>query len=259
MAVSHFPADQVSHIKRAWWVPFRHTVGISVFHVDLHADPAIEHEAYDWLDLPERLSSNKGVPQVRRSFVLCRAALRAILCRRLSCRNEQLSFGTSEHGKPFALLDNVRSAISFNVSHSGNHGLIAVANKGRIGVDIEVPRRNLRLDAPIEATMGPEEQRELAAKRGSDQLRLFCLLWTCKEALIKALGTGFSTDASQFQIPLRMRQGDRTGVFRFPHFPSIEWGLEQIGNEQFAAAIAYELPVDCSKIEGNIERARVLI
>ena len=63
-----------------------------------------------------------------------------------------------------------------------------------------------------------------------------------KEALIKALGTGFSTDPSQFQVPVGMRRGDASCTFRFPHLPSIAWGLEEIGNDRFAAALAYELP-----------------
>ena len=90
--------------------------------------------------------------------------------------------------------------------------------------------------------MGPDEQAELAALRGAEKLRLFYRIWTLKEALVKALGTGLFTDASQFQVPPRMRWGDPTGTFSFPHLPSVAWGLEEIGNEQFAAGLAYELP-----------------
>ena len=69
--------------------------------------------------------------------------------------------------------------------------------------------------------MGPEEQAELAALQGADRLRLFYRLWTFKEALIKALGTGFSTDISRFQVPAAMRQGDAVGAFKFTHLPSV--------------------------------------
>ena len=131
--------------------------------------------------------------------------------------------------------------VSFNVSHSGDHGLIALAQGGRLGVDLEevVPKRHL--DGLIEVTMGLEEQAELAAAQGPEKLRRFYRYWTFKEALIKALGTGFSTDIARFQLPPDLRRGETTGVFRFPHLPSVAWRLEDIGGADFAAALAYEL------------------
>ena len=136
----------------------------------------------------------------------------------------------------------MRSPFSFNVSHSGNHGLVAVASGGRLGVDLEerLPKRDL--DGLIEAVMGRDEQAELAALRGVQRLSLFYRLWTFKEAAIKALGTGFSTDVSQIQVPPSLRRGEKTGTFRFPHFPSVTWSLEDIGSETFAAALVHELP-----------------
>ena len=103
----------------AWWSRFSDVAGVTVVHVDLGPDPARETEAFARLDRDERAAWEKGVPEVRRRFALCRAALRAILCGRLDCRNEQLSFGASIHGKPFAVVRGVRSPVSFNVSHSG--------------------------------------------------------------------------------------------------------------------------------------------
>lgn len=225
-----------------WWSHHAGWAGVDVFHVDLSPDAAREAEAFAWLDQDERSTWEKGVPEVRRRFSLCRAALRAILCRRLDCRNEWLSFGASSQGKPFAVVRGVPSPVSFNVSHSGRHGLVAVGYGKRVGVDIEERASRRNLAAPIEATMGPDEQAELAALRGAERLRLFYRLWTFKEALIKALGTGFSTDPSRFQVPARVRSGVACGTFTFPHLPSIAWRLQEIGNEQFAAALACELP-----------------
>ena len=231
----------------AWWSHHVGRAGVEVFHVDLAPDAAREAEAFAWLDRDERSTWERGVPEVRRRFSLCRAALRAILCLRLDCRNQELSFGASRHGKPYAVVRRVPSQVSFNVSHSGSHGLIAVASEGRVGVDVEVRTSRRNLDAPIEATMGPEEQAELAALRGAEALRLFYRIWTFKEALIKALGTGFAVDPSGFQVPPRMRAGEAAGTFRFPHLPSVAWGLAEIGDKRFAAALARELPPEGSK------------
>ncbi|MCY4582826.1 MAG: 4'-phosphopantetheinyl transferase superfamily protein [Chloroflexi bacterium] len=233
--------EGLSPVAGPWWSPFTTTAGVQVVHVALSPAPACEAEAYGWLDQAERDAWHKYLPRPRRQFTLCRAALRAILCEQSGCRNDQLSFGAGSHGKPFAMAEGACLPLNFNVSHSGRHGLIALSVAGRLGVDIEerIPRRHL--EELIAAVMGPEEQAELAVLREPAKLHRFYRLWTLKEALIKALGTGFSTDPSGFQAPPAMRRGGMTGVFSFPHLPSVAWRLEDIGDERFAAALAYEL------------------
>ena len=206
--------------------------------------------AGSWLDSAERLRCESYLPEPRRQFVLCRAALRAMLCQELDCGNDALSFGEGEHGKPFAKVNGRPIALSFSVSHSGSYGLIALAQAGRLGVDVEqiVPKRHLK--ALIEAVMGPDERRELDAMDEGAKLHQFFRLWTCKEALVKALGTGFSTDVSGFQVPSNIRRGEAVGEFRFPHLPTIAWKLEAFGEAGFAAALASELPMQSSNGNG---------
>ena len=176
----------------------------------------------------------------RHRFTLCRAALRSVLCRELDCRNEHLAFRTSKHGKPYAIVRGRRAPISFNVSHSGAHGLIALAPGGQVGIDVEerVPHRNL--DELIDAVFGPNEKHELSAASSRDRLHLFFRLWTMKEALSKAHGMGLSLDVSRFEIPQDMRAGATSGSVRFADMPVAGWRLEDIGTDRFAAAVAYE-------------------
>lgn len=193
-----------------------------------------------WLNEEERARWGQyPLPGPRRRFALCRAALRAGLCRQLGCSNKRLTFGSSSYGKPFALVDNVPATISFNLSHSGQHGLIAFAPQGRLGVDVEERIARRDFDDLSEAVFGPHERSIIAFARGCDKIRLFFRLWTIKEALIKALGMGFSFDVSRFEVPSALRQG-RVGIFRFPQLPEVCWRVEYIGNEEFSAAIAHE-------------------
>ena len=173
--------------------------------------------------------------------MLCRAALRALLCEHLDCRNERLSFGAADGGKPFARFDGRPVDAGFNVSHSGRHGLIALAPAGRVGVDVEerVTRRDL--DRLIEAVFGPNERADLGAVAGDDRTRLFFRLWTLKEAVAKALGTGLSLDATRFEIPAAMRAGAERCIVRIPDAPEIEWQLDSLCNERFAGAVAQEV------------------
>ena len=132
---------------------------------------------------------------------------------------------------------------SFNVSHGGNHGLVAFAPRGRLGVDVEERGRRHDPDGHIRKVFAPREQEALATAAGVRKTWMFFRLWTLKEAVIKALGTGFSLDTSSFEIPPSMYLcGERRSVFRLPHLPGVSWWLEDLGNRNFAGAIALELP-----------------
>ena len=176
----------------------------------------------------------------RHRFTLCRAALRSALCQELGCRNEHLAFRTSQHGKPYAIVRRRRAPISFNVSHSGAHGLIALAPGRQVGIDVEerLPHRNL--DELIDAVFGPNEKHELSAANDRGRLHLFFRLWTMKEALSKAHGMGLSSDVSRFEIPQEVRAGATSGSVRLAGKPGIGWRLEDISTDRFAAAVAYE-------------------
>ena len=213
--------------------------GSPVLHVDLRADPDREERALKLLDEAERARRKRFVAAgAGRRFALCRAALRVALCERIGCSNEDLSFGYREHGKPFAVVDGVPSDASFNVSHSGEHGLIGFAARGGLGVDLEVRAPMRDFDGIGGRVYGPRERRALAAAASSSKVELFYRLWSLKEALIKALGTGFSLSPSRFEVPMALLEGERSATFRFPHLPADPFHLEDLGEPRFAAALA---------------------
>ena len=86
---------------------------------------------------------------------------------------------------------------------------------------------------------GPTERRLLTGAGESRKEYVFYRLWSIKEALIKAIGAGFSLNPSGFEIPGPMLQGGRSGLFRFPHAPTESWRLLDLGEARFAAALAY--------------------
>lgn len=229
-------------IDECWWHSFNRIDDVVVLHVDLTPNAAREACALAWLDEAEKARLRRyRYARPRRESALCRAALRAVLCDRLGCRNDQLAFDTSRHGKPFAVLRGAPASISFSVSHSGRHGLIALAPSGRLGVDVEERVARHDPDGEIRMIFAPRERAELASATGDRKFHLFFALWTMKEALIKALGTGFALDMSRFEIPPQMYLGASTSIFRFPHLPTIRWRLDNLGNDRFAAAVAHEL------------------
>ena len=224
-----------------WYNPLKNVDTAAVVHVDLRENATYEAAALAWLNECERERGQRFVYRgPRRRFALCRAALRAILCNRLGCENRQLEFENTEHGKPIAFVDGLAVSLSFNVSHSGEHGLIAIADEGRLGIDVEERVAHRNMDLLVEGVFGPTEQAEIASTRGDDKIHLFFRLWTIKEALIKALGTGFALDPSTFEVPPEMFGGETKFAMKLPRVPEVTWQVEELGNERFAAAIAQE-------------------
>ncbi len=230
-------------VESSWWSPWREAEGSLILHVDLRPDEDREARAVELLDEEERPRWNRFlVKRAKRQFSLCRAALRINLCERLGCSNQDLSFGYLEHGKPFARVKGRRPPVNFNVSHSGEHGLIAFGEHDQLGVDVEVRVSRDDFDGIGKRVYGQAERRALESAEGKAKLRLFYRLWSLKEALIKALGTGFSLSPSRFEVPPAILSGERAAEFRFPHAPADAFWLEDLGEPRFAAASAYRLP-----------------
>jgi len=99
-----------------------------------------------------------------------------------------------------ALLHSVRTAADDQVcslSHKHGHAVCAVAPAGwRIGVDLEriVPRNVMRL---ADWVCTPQEQNMLARMDTHRRLAHFYMLWTLKEAFIKAANLAFPADMAR--------------------------------------------------------------
>ena len=226
-----------------WWGHWREAEGATILHVDLTPDAEREARAVALLDAAERARRRRLLAErARREFALCRAALRVVLAERLACTNRQLSFGYLEHGKPFALVGGRRAAHGFNVSHSGRHGLIAIDGHERIGVDVEERRPREDLEGIGRLVFTPAEQRLLERAGERDKPDQFYRLWSLKEALIKAIGTGFSRSPRGIELPAPLLRGARTGEYRFSDSPAETWRLADLGERRFAAALAWRLP-----------------
>lgn len=93
-------------------------------------------------------------------------------------------FQYNEYGKPF-----IPNALHFSISHC-RHAIAVAVNEQPIGIDIESVRP-LRT-ALVERTMNQEEQATILS--ATDTSRAFTALWTQKEAVVKAQGTGIISD-----------------------------------------------------------------
>jgi 4'-phosphopantetheinyl transferase len=127
-----------------------------------------------------------------------RAALRELLAAELGAPPRDLVIETNAYDKPF-----IEGGASFNVSHSGAHGLVAVGAVAEIGVDIERVQPDVDWRSLGRRVFHPTERERLEAAGPSGLAAEAYRLWVGKEAVVKALGTGFSLSPLAFEIEIR--------------------------------------------------------
>ena len=129
----------------------------------------------------------------RRRFMARRAALRQVLSRYLQVPAETIAFTVNAHGKPSIEAPPGHAAtLSFNASSSDDLALIVVARKRHVGVDVErigLPPDDVEVARQF---LSVRELEAFAGLQGPDRAQRFFAMWTGKEAVLKALGTGLS-------------------------------------------------------------------
>ena len=135
----------------------------------------------------------------RKLFVLGRAFLRCLLARYTGAHPVRIRFKQNQYGKLF--LEYPVNSVQFNVAHSGDCIIHAIARGTGVGVDIET-LRDFEAPETISSYFAPGEQAWLLAMDPHEVITGFFTLWTCKEAYIKALGLVLSKPLDSFEISL---------------------------------------------------------
>lgn len=134
----------------------------------------------------------------RRRYAIAHGALRAVLAGYLETEAQAIGFGTSSTGKPHLVPP---SGLQFNLSHSAQLGLIAIA-RAEVGVDLE-KMRHLESMRGIAQRHFSRSECEALESLPEDRLLLgFYRCWTRKEAYVKALGSGLSSALDVFDVAL---------------------------------------------------------
>jgi len=138
----------------------------------------------------------------RRRFVVGRGRLRQVLGGYLGCPPSEVAFRYGNKGKPAA--DGAHADwLSFNLSHSGELGLLAVSRHRPLGVDLERHRDMPQMLQLARRFFAPAEADALAALPEAHRRDAFFCCWTRKEAFIKAMGDGLLHALDRFEVTMR--------------------------------------------------------
>ena len=173
---------------------------VHVWHAALEgAGPSLERAAACLSDEERERAARFRFERDRRRFVLSCAFLRGLLSHYLDCSPREVAMRREPGGKP--RLERAPEPLRFNLSHSGELAVAAVAHGGEVGVDVETLGKSRRLDLLERRVLsaGEREQLRTIAEDAARQLA-FLRAWTRKEAVLKAIGSGIDRDLTTIDV-----------------------------------------------------------
>lgn len=176
----------------------------------------------------------------RRHFVVGRGFLRYVLARYLQAQPESLRFAYGAYGKPSL------TGLQFNMSHSHNVGLVAVADK-ELGVDVEHIRADFATEDIARRFFSRAEVETFNALPVEEQVAAFFRCWTRKEAYIKAIGLGMSQPLDEFDVTLG--PGEPAALLYAKDDDASRWYLSDLDiGTDYAGAVVVEAPVSTIRL-----------
>jgi 4'-phosphopantetheinyl transferase len=136
------------------------------------------------------------------AFVAARGRLRSILGLYLDREPAALRFEYNVQGKPSLPAELSDDRLRFNLTHSHNLALCAVACRRELGIDLEHHRPELAGETIAERFFSAREVATLRALPPSLQQVAFFACWTRKEAYMKAVGGGLTIPLDQVEVTL---------------------------------------------------------
>lgn len=133
-------------------------------------------------------------------FIAAHGQLRMILARYVGIEPRVLDFASEQHGKPHLSLPAGPSFLKFNLSRSGDIGLIGITRDRNIGVDIEAVHQVVDFNGIVRDFFSPKEQAMFRTLPESERPKAFFRCWTCREAYLKATGSGLAASTKPFDV-----------------------------------------------------------
>ncbi len=160
------------------------------------------------LDDVERSRAVRLSGPARDRYVAGQAIVRTILGRYLGMAPGEIAFVRKSNGKPALRAHQASNILHFNVSHSGDVLLLAVARR-EVGIDVEACDRPRAVSELAARIFSKPEIAALAALPERARTRAFYAAWTRKEAFAKATGEGLAMPFNAFTVTVGADQPAR--------------------------------------------------
>lgn len=141
------------------------------------------------------IASNFYSDTYKKTYLCCHALIRLMLAAKLNMEPSDLSIIKGSNNKPVLSSNQAY----FNVSHTRDAFAFAVSRDFHVGIDLEKVRQSINIHPILERFFSTKE-REYILETATKTFNRFFLLWTRKEAFLKALGSGIIENLNQIIV-----------------------------------------------------------
>lgn len=226
-----------------WCVPG--PAEVDVWRASLDVSPSVAARLARPLAPEERARAQRfrnGADQ--RRFTVARGVLRALIASYVAVPAGALRLSAGIHGKPQLVpptVDAPHPDITFNVSHSGELALYAIARGREVGIDLERMDATTDIEALARRFFSDAERSCFDAVEDERRTAAFFRIWTAKEAYLKARGLGLSLPLCSFDVALRSGEPTRLIAGGLTGRVESRWTLVELpAGSGYAAALAME-------------------
>jgi 4'-phosphopantetheinyl transferase len=135
-----------------------------------------------------------------------RAVLRQLLGSYLGLDPSHVALTRGVHGKPMVMAEGRGQPLFFNLAHSQGLMLVAIAPDHPVGIDLEAVKPDRDLSAIARRFFTSRECAHWMAVSAPERSRAFMVLWTRKEAALKAAGLGLAGGLEQLEVSADFRR-----------------------------------------------------
>jgi 4'-phosphopantetheinyl transferase len=128
--------------------------------------------------------------------------LRTLLGNYLNIEPSQIEFVYGQYGKPALKTGTYKTALDFNLSHSKDFAIYAFGLYRKIGIDLEHVHPIPDMDDFARQFFSHRENILINSLAGKQKEEVFFKIWTCKEAFLKANGSGLTVPIDQVETTL---------------------------------------------------------
>lgn len=169
---------------------------LEVFYADTKDLSSKYTDLKQYISYDEQLRADKFYSDKdRETYIICHAILRLVLVQYLNVKPLEISFKKGINNKPYLVGD----PIYFNLTHTRNGFAFALSKDFYVGIDLEEINQGIDIHSIAKSFFSPEEHGYIFGSKSGVYNRFF-LLWTRKEALLKALGTGIINNLKQVEV-----------------------------------------------------------
>ncbi len=226
--------------------------GIHVWKVHLLAGKGWEEKYFSWLSEEEQKRARRiHFEALRQRFTIAHGAVREILGCYLHQLAAAIEFTTAPSGKPFLMDQSAISApgLQFNYSHSGGLLILAVSQGYELGIDVEQISSEIDYETIARHFYHPGELSWLQSLAPKHQAEAFYRLWTCKEAALKADGSGLRQSLEAMKIEPSSGEKMRHGWPASCKVGAKTWAIQLFKpDSEYTAALATNLDASAAML-----------